>query len=77
MGFALKKFLSRGAAFLAILALALIPAAAQPPRATNSIEKIEIRSQAIETFDPRELGFFRPRAFLWPVPAAAGRPGPV
>ena len=55
-GFALKNFLSRGAAFLAILALALIPAAAQPPRAGNSIEKIEIRSQAIETFDPREPG---------------------
>jgi len=49
----LKNFLSRGAAFAAILALALIPAAAQPPRA-DAIEKIEIRSQAIEAFDPRE-----------------------
>jgi hypothetical protein len=50
----LKHLLSRGAAFLAIPALALIPAAAQPPRAPGAIEKIEIRSQVIEAFDPRE-----------------------
>jgi len=51
----LKTWLSRGSAFLAILlALALIPAAAQPPRAGAAAQRIEIRSQAIETFDPRE-----------------------
>ena len=42
-------------AFLAILALALIPAAAQAPRVAGAdIQRIEIRAQAIEAFDPRE-----------------------
>jgi hypothetical protein len=50
----LNNFLSRGSAFLAILALALIPAAAQPPRAADGIQQIAIRAQAIEAFDPRE-----------------------
>jgi hypothetical protein len=50
----LNNFLSRGSAFFAILALALIPAAAQPPRAVAEIQRIEIRAQAIEAFDPRE-----------------------
>jgi hypothetical protein len=50
----LNNFISRVSALLAILALALIPAAAQAPRAADSIQRIEIRSQAIETFDPRE-----------------------
>ena len=39
-----------------MLALALIPAAAQPPRGDDAVQRIEIRSQAIETFDPREPG---------------------
>jgi hypothetical protein len=51
----LNKSLSRGSAFLAILfALALIPAAAQPPRAVDPVQRITITSQAIEAFDPRE-----------------------
>ncbi len=50
----MNRFLSRALAFLAILALALIPAAAQPPAAADSIQKIEIRAQAVEAFDPRE-----------------------
>jgi hypothetical protein len=50
----LNNFLSRGSAFLAILALALIPAAAQAPRAIIDIQRTEIRAQAIEVFDPRE-----------------------
>jgi hypothetical protein len=53
-GTALNNFLSRGSAFSAILVLALIPAAAQAPRATVDIQRIEIRAQAIEAFDPRE-----------------------
>jgi hypothetical protein len=44
---------SRISAFLAILALALIPAAAQPPREPG-LQQIEIKSQAIEGFDPRD-----------------------
>ena len=43
---------SRICALLAILALALIPAGAQPPR-DGSVQRIEIRAQAIEAFDPR------------------------
>ena len=39
---------------LAGLALALIPAAAQAPRATSDIQRIAIHAQAIESFDPRE-----------------------
>ena len=50
----MNNLLSRGSAFLAILALALIPAAAQAPRAAVDIQRIEIRAQAIEAFDPRE-----------------------
>jgi hypothetical protein len=50
----LNNFISRGSAFLAILALALIPAAAQPPAGADAIQKIGIRAQAIEAFDPRE-----------------------
>jgi hypothetical protein len=38
---------------VATLALALIPATAQAPRAPD-VQRIEISSQAIETFDPRE-----------------------
>ena len=49
----MNTFASRGSAFLAILALALIPAAAQAPRA-DDVQRIEIRAQAIENFDPRE-----------------------
>jgi len=52
----LNNFASRGSALLAILALALIPAAAQPPRASADVQQITIRSQAIEAFDPREPG---------------------
>ena len=52
----MNSFASRGSALLAILALALIPAAAQPPRAADDVQQITIRSQAIEAFDPREPG---------------------
>jgi hypothetical protein len=45
---------SRISAFLAILALALIPAAAQPPR-DPGLQQVEIKSQAIEAFDPRNV----------------------
>jgi hypothetical protein len=48
----LKRILSRGLAFAAILVLALIPASAQAPRV--GVQRIEIRAQAIESFDPRE-----------------------
>ncbi len=44
---------SRICAFLAILALALIPAAAQPPRDPAGVQRIDISAQAIEAFDPR------------------------
>jgi len=47
-GLTLNSFAYRGSALLAILALALIPAAAQPPRAADDIQQITIRSQAIE-----------------------------
>jgi hypothetical protein len=50
----LKNLLSRGSAWSAILALALIPAAAQAPGAVEAVQKIVIRAQAIESFDPRE-----------------------
>jgi len=52
----LNNFSPRGPALLAILALALIPAAAQSPRAADEVQQITIRSQAIEVFDPREPG---------------------
>jgi hypothetical protein len=45
---------SRLPAFLAILALALIPAAAQPPREPG-LQQVQIKSQAIEAFDPRDV----------------------
>ena len=45
---------SRISAFLAILALTLIPAAAQPPR-DPGLQQVEIKSQAIEAFDPRNV----------------------
>ena len=50
----MKIAISRIPAFLAILALALIPAAAQPPR-EPALQKIEIKSQAVEAFDPRNV----------------------
>jgi hypothetical protein len=50
----LNSFVSRGSGLLAILAFALIPAAAQPPRAADDVQQITIRSQSIEAFDPRE-----------------------
>lgn len=53
MGFVLKNALPRGSAFLAMLALALIPAAAQPQR-DDAIQRVEIHAQAIESFDARE-----------------------
>jgi hypothetical protein len=37
-----------------LLALALIPAAAQAPRGPGEIQRIEIKARAIEAFDPRE-----------------------
>ena len=52
----MNNFSPRGPALLAILALALIPAAAQSPRAADEVQQITIRSQAIEVFDPREPG---------------------
>jgi hypothetical protein len=52
----LNDLLPRALAFLAILALALIPAAAQPPAVPDAVRKIEIRAQAILQFDPREPG---------------------
>jgi len=48
----LKIIASRFCAFLAILALALIPAAAQPPSQAVGIQRIDIRAQAIEAFNP-------------------------
>ena len=48
----MKIVVSRIWAFLAIFALALIPAAAQPPRDPGGVQRIEIRTQAIEAFDP-------------------------
>jgi hypothetical protein len=49
----LQNLIFRGSAFLAILAVALIPAAAQPPRGGHAVERIEIHAQSIEAFDPR------------------------
>jgi hypothetical protein len=49
----LKNYFSRAPALLAILVLALIPAAAQAPRASSDIQQIEIHAKAIEVFDPR------------------------
>jgi hypothetical protein len=50
----LNNLLSRGPAVVAILALALIPAAAQAPRGQGDVQRIGIRSQAIDAFDPRD-----------------------
>ena len=50
----MDNFLPRASAFLAILTLALIPAAAQPPAAVDDVQRIEIHAQAVEAFDPRE-----------------------
>jgi hypothetical protein len=50
----LNHLLPSASALVAGLALALIPAAAQAPRATGDIQRIAIRAQAIESFDPRE-----------------------
>ena len=50
----MNNLLPRGSALWAILALALFPASAQAPGAADSIQKIQIRAQAIEAFDPRE-----------------------
>ena len=51
----MRSLLARGPALLAILVLALIPAAAQQPRAVSTDpQRIEIHAQAIEHFDPRE-----------------------
>jgi hypothetical protein len=52
----LTTWLSRGSAVLALLALALIPASAQLPRAADAARRIEIHAQAIEAFDAREPG---------------------
>jgi hypothetical protein len=38
----------------ALLAFSPVPAAAQSPRAAPPVQSIEIRAQAIESFDPRE-----------------------
>jgi hypothetical protein len=55
MGIASK--LGRGSAVAAaLLVLATIPPVAQAQRTSDSIQRIEIRSQAIEAFDPREVG---------------------
>jgi hypothetical protein len=54
----LNNLLSRGSAFAAILVLALIPASAQAPRVVG-VQRIEIRAQAIESFDAREPGLTR------------------
>jgi hypothetical protein len=44
------------AVVIALLALASNPGAAQAPRATQHVQRIEVASQLIETFDPREPG---------------------
>ena len=49
--------LRRGLAVAAaLLVLATIPPVAQAQRTGDSIQRIEIRSQAIEAFDPRDVG---------------------
>ena len=55
----MKIIVSRISAFLAILVLALIPAAAQPPRDSGGVQRIEIRAQAIEAFDARNTSLKR------------------
>jgi hypothetical protein len=59
----LKIVVSRISAFLAIFALALIPAGAQQPRElardSGGVQRIDIRAQAIEAFDPRNTSLKR------------------
>jgi hypothetical protein len=55
----LRTLLSRLSAFVAILALAQIPAAAQAPRVSNAVHRIEVRAQAIESFDSRDAKLTR------------------
>ena len=50
----MKPIFARVPALLAIAVLALVPASAQAPREPETVQRIAIRSQAIETFDPRE-----------------------
>lgn len=50
----MHTWLSRGSAILALLTLALIPASAQLPRATDQARRIVVQAQSIEAFDPRE-----------------------
>jgi hypothetical protein len=50
----LNNRLSRLPAFLAILALAFIPAEAQPQRKDAAVQRLQIEAQAIEVFDARE-----------------------
>jgi hypothetical protein len=50
----LNIWLSRGLAASALLALALIPASAQLPRTADTVRRIEVHAQTIDTFDPRE-----------------------
>jgi hypothetical protein len=51
----LNHGLSRVSAFIAILALALIPAAAQAPRivAGTGVQRIEVHAEAVQSFDTR------------------------
>jgi hypothetical protein len=55
----LKIVVFRVSVFLAILALALVPAAAEPPRDPGGVQRIAIRAQAIEAFDPRNASLKR------------------
>ena len=56
----MKIVVSRISAFLAILALALTPAAAQPPpHDSGGVQRIDVRAQAIEAFDPRNTSLKR------------------
>ena len=50
----MNNWLPRLPAFCAVLALALIPAEAQPTRNEDAVQRVEIHAQAIETFDTRE-----------------------
>jgi hypothetical protein len=50
----LNDWLSRFPALLAVIALALIPAEAEPSRHEDAIQRITIQAQSIEAFDSRE-----------------------
>jgi hypothetical protein len=50
----LTDWLTRFPALLAVLALALIPAEAQPTREQDTVQRVEIHAQSIEAFDSRE-----------------------